>query len=44
MFTRNKSHNYIVMVIKPRLLSLPPNQRVMRAIWVGSETRDVTPL
>jgi general secretion pathway protein D len=44
MFTRNKSHNYILMVIKPRLLSLPPNQRVMRAIWVGSETRDVTPL
>ncbi len=44
MFTRNKTHTYIVMVIKPRLLSLPANQRVMRAIWVGSESRDVTPL
>ncbi len=44
MFTRNRSHSYIVMVVKPRLLSLPPNQRVVRAIWVGSETRDVTPL
>ena len=44
MLSRNRSHTYIVMVMKPRLLSMPPNQRLMKAIWVGSETRDVTPL
>jgi general secretion pathway protein D len=43
-FTRQKARNYVLLAIKPRLLSLPPDQRVTRAIYLGTETKPLTPL
>jgi general secretion pathway protein D len=40
----NKTDSHILVVIKPQLLSLPPDQNVSRGVRVGSETRPLTPL
>ena len=34
----------VLVIIKPTLLSLPPNQYVTPTIWTGSEMRPATPL
>ncbi len=43
-FTGNKAKTYVIIAMRPRLLSTPPDQRVTRAVYVGTETRTVTPL
>ncbi len=43
-FTGNKSKTYILLAVKPRLLSLPPSQKATRQVYVGSDTRPITPL
>jgi general secretion pathway protein D len=40
----NKDDSNILIVIKPHLLSLPPDQVLTRGLRVGSETRPFTPL
>jgi type II secretory pathway component GspD/PulD (secretin) len=42
----NKDENStaVLLVIKPTLLDLPPDQFVTPAIWTGSEARPLTPL
>ena len=36
---RNRSHGETLIVLKPHLLGLPPTEQIMKAAWVGSETR-----
>jgi type II secretory pathway component GspD/PulD (secretin) len=43
-FTRNDATTYVFMVLKPRLMSLPPSDRLTHTVYVGSEQRGVTPL
>lgn len=42
--TRDDSARDVVIVLKPRLISLPPDQIVRREMRTGSETRPFTPL
>ncbi len=41
---KDESTSEVLMLIKPTLLNLPPNQFVTPTIWTGSEMRPVTPL
>lgn len=40
----DKESAYVLIALRPHLLSLPPDQIPTRAIAFGSETRDVSPL
>jgi general secretion pathway protein D len=42
--TRDREKNNLLIGIRPRLLSLPPDQMVTRALRVGSDARPFTPL
>lgn len=42
--TRSTERDNILLVIKPRITSLPGSESVGRPIWVGSETRMLSPL
>jgi len=42
--TKNRVDSQVVIVVRPRILSLPPNESATREIWVGSETRPMNPL
>ena len=43
---RTKSHDAdeVLMVLRPHLLSIPPDEMATRSIWVGTETRPAGPL
>lgn len=41
---RDESTSDVLMIIKPTLLNLPPDQYVTPTIWTGSEMRPATPL
>jgi len=41
---KDESTSEVLVIIKPTLLSLPPNQSVTPTIWTGSEMRPATPL
>jgi general secretion pathway protein D len=41
---RNEDRDDILVVIKPAILSLPPNQAPTRTVWLGSETKPLAPL
>jgi hypothetical protein len=43
-YTRNRSKTYVLLAIRPHLLSAPPSERPSRELYVGSDTRTVTPL
>ena len=43
-FTRDRARTYVVLAMKPRLLSLPPDQTVTHDVYLGSETKPVTRL
>ncbi len=43
-YTGNKAKTYVIVALKPRVLSFPPSQRLTHRVYVGSETRAVTPL
>jgi len=42
----DRSHDTrnVFIVLKPTLISLPPGEQATRVIWIGSETRPLTPL
>lgn len=42
--TRNNDERQILLVLKPALLSLPPDQLPTQAVWTGSENRPPAPL
>jgi Flp pilus assembly secretin CpaC len=42
--TRSDDERQILLVLKPALLSLPPNQLPTQAVWTGSENRPPAPL
>jgi general secretion pathway protein D len=41
---KDVSTTEVLLIIKPTLLSVPPNQFVAPAIWTGPDTRPLTPL
>jgi len=41
---RTRSSSEVLVIMRPRLVTLPPDQVVTRTFRVGSETRPVTPL
>jgi len=41
---KDESTSEVLVIIKPTLLNLPPDQYVTPAIWTGSEMRPATPL
>ncbi len=42
--THNDDERQILLVLKPALLSVPPNQLPTQAVWTGSENRPAAPL
>jgi hypothetical protein len=42
--TRNRSNSQVLIVITPKLITLPPNEATTHEVWVGSESRPVTPM
>lgn len=42
--TRDHDESEMLLVIKPRLLSLPPTEVVVRDIYIGAESRLLTPM
>jgi len=43
-YTKDESVSQVLMILKPTLLSPPPDEMVTPPIWTGSETRPLTPL
>jgi type II secretory pathway component GspD/PulD (secretin) len=43
-YTRNRARTYVLMAIRPHLLSSPPSEKPTRGYYIGSDTRTVTPL
>jgi type II secretory pathway component GspD/PulD (secretin) len=41
---RDKDQGEILLSIKPRLLSMPPSETVPREIFIGAESRLLTPM
>jgi len=41
---KDETTSDVLLIIKPRLLNLPPDQFVTPTIWTGSENRPITPL
>jgi Flp pilus assembly secretin CpaC len=42
--TKNTDSQEIIIMIRPVLIDLPPDQFVSRSFWIGSEARPLTPL
>jgi hypothetical protein len=42
--TKNTDSREIIIVIKPVVIDLPPNEFARRPFWIGSEARPLTPL
>jgi hypothetical protein len=42
--TRDRESSEVLILIKPVLVGLPPDQSVTRTLWIGSEARPLTPL
>lgn len=43
-YTGNKNQTYVIVSMKPHVLSLPPAEQTTHPVYVGSETRSITPL
>jgi type II secretory pathway component GspD/PulD (secretin) len=41
---KSRDSSEVIIVLRPRLLSLPPDELVTRPFWVGTETRPLGPL
>ena len=42
--TRDHESSEVLILVKPVLVGLPPDQSVTRPLWIGSEARPLTPL
>src|SRR5262249_45101512 len=42
--TKEKDLNDVLILLRPRLITPPPGEIVTHPLWVGSETRPLTPL
>ncbi|HEU0142035.1 MAG TPA: type II and III secretion system protein [Bryobacteraceae bacterium] len=43
--TRDKTSNEVLLVLKPKLLTLPPREVIAtRSFWVGTDTRPIAPI
>jgi hypothetical protein len=42
--TRTRDVRDLLLILKPTLLSLPPDREDTRPVWVGTQTRPLTPL
>jgi Bacterial type II and III secretion system protein/FG-GAP-like repeat len=42
--TRDRESSEVLILVKPVLVSLPPDQSLTRPLWVGTEARPLTPL
>jgi len=41
---KSRDGDDVIILLRPRLLSLPPDETVTRSVWVGTETRPMLPL
>jgi general secretion pathway protein D len=41
---KSKDSDEVIIVMRPHLLSLPPDETVTRSVWVGTESRPMRPL
>jgi general secretion pathway protein D len=41
---KSRDSSEVIIVLKPHLLSLPPDEVLTRSVWVGTETRPLLPL
>jgi hypothetical protein len=42
--TRDRQSSEVLILVKPVLVGLPPDQSVTRPLWIGSEARPLSPL
>jgi hypothetical protein len=42
--TRDQQSSEVLILVKPVLVGLPPDQSVTRSLWIGSEARPLSPL
>lgn len=42
--TKDHSRSEVLLVLKPRLISLPPTEVETKQLWIGTESRPLTPL
>jgi general secretion pathway protein D len=42
--TKSHDADEVIIVMRPHLISLPPDEMVTRSVWVGTETRPMGPL
>ena len=42
--TRSRDTSEVLILVKPILVTLPPDQSVTRSLWIGTEARPLTPL
>jgi general secretion pathway protein D len=42
--TKSHDADEVIIVMRPHLLSIPPDEMVTRSVWVGTETRPMRPL
>jgi hypothetical protein len=42
--SRSRDTSEVLIVVRPVLVSLPPDQSVIRSLWIGTEARPLTPL
>ena len=40
----SRDQSNVLLVIKPRIIGLPPSEYATRPIWVGTETKPLSPL
>jgi hypothetical protein len=42
--TKSHDSDEVIIVMKPHLLSMSPDEMVTRSVWVGTESRPMRPL
>jgi type II secretory pathway component GspD/PulD (secretin) len=44
MHERDRTRDEVLLLVRPHLITLPPNQSISRPILVGTDTKPITPL